>query len=307
MNKTSNDIRAVHADRAAANRRLWRWMAGILIVVVIAFAGAHVYQYQRQMTLIKEIEEYLYVHVYPAKTYPDWMHRCLGRKRMLGLEPIETISFTKTQDGALKLVARTNVRNLYAQDFSASEAAIAATSRMTSLNQLMLWPDADDMHYPKTFPEKLAGAVAGLPQLEKLDLRHFSLSPETLRQLRTSRSLTNIVFNRCQAAVPGISQLAELKSLRELHIDTRSGGPELLNELSQLTQLTVLQVDLYALDLNDEDLQVLSRLKSLRNLNLNLRYTEVTQDGIDNLQKALPKCRIEVAIGGGVTGGNVPK
>lgn len=302
MNRTIKDSQSANAglERGKSrSRRLFWWLVGMLVAVVVIPVVLLVYRYQQQMTLVTTLIDDYGGHVIPQKTCPDWLWNLLGENRMRGIEPIESISFFETPDEALTLAARTRLHSLHAHESTVSDALGPVISRMDSLKALVLSPDVGDRHYPKRFPETLSRAISELPDLESVRLVHFELSPETLKHLRTSHSLREIELRECRVFVPGVAQLAELKSLQELSIDTLSDGPALLHELSKLIQLTDLDVDLFALEVNDEDVQVLSRLKSLKSLNLNLMYTEATQEGIDQLQKALPKCRIEAAIGEG--------
>jgi hypothetical protein len=249
------------------------------------------------MNLVTRLIDDHRAYVNLQKTFPDWMWDLLGESRMQGLEPIESIRLYETPVTALEFVSKTNVQELHALKCRVSDSSVVLISEMESLQRLGLSPAVGDRHYPANFPDTLAQAVSGLPNLELIRLRNFELSPEVLNHFSSSRSLREITFLECRVA--GVKQLAELKSLRALSIDTLSDGPGLLNEISKLTQLTELDVDLFALKVNDEELQVLSHLRGLKSLGLNLMYTDVTQDGIDKLKKALPTCHIDAAIGEG--------
>jgi len=110
----------------------------------------------------------------------------------------------------------------------------------------------------------------------------FSRNLGRLKQLR-ALSITERGFGDEE-----IAQLEDLKELRFLRIVFTSVGDEGLKTIGGFTKLRELW--LTGTPVTDAGLAHLTGLKNLRELWLN--QTRVSREGVDELQKALPNCRI---------------
>jgi hypothetical protein len=158
--------------------------------------------------------------------------------------------------------------------------------------------------------------LAGLKQLKNLrvlDLSENPLRDPALKHIARLKGLEVLELNQTGITDDGLKELAVLKSLRSLRVGycklTGSG----LKDLENLETLTVLSLP--RCELTDVGLNGVGRLKSLRTLELasnfgikdrglielaglsNLRTlvltsTDVTDMGIQHLQRALPECKI---------------
>ena len=124
----------------------------------------------------------------------------------------------------------------------------------------------------------MAGAKAGDAQLE-------SLKP-VVEQL--------FWLNLGGTAVTdaGLKQLSGLKNLRRLHLEKTAVGDDGMAALAGLGELRYL--NLYSTKVTDKGLGAIAGLKKLENLYL--WQTQVTDAGAAELQKALPKVKINRGI-----------
>lgn len=106
--------------------------------------------------------------------------------------------------------------------------------------------------------------LAGLKNLQSLDLVGTRVTDAGLKELAGLKSLQTLYLNNTEVTDVGLKELAGLKSLRELYLHN--------------TPVT------------DAGLKELAGMKSLQSLDLS--YTLVTNAGIAELQKALPDCEI---------------
>ena len=149
--------------------------------------------------------------------------------------------------------------------------------------------------------EKLsqAGAVAGpLAANTNLISVNFSMAGAKAgdAQLEALKPLAEQLFwlNLGGTAVTdaGLKQLAGLKNLRRLHLEKTAVGDDGAAALGGLAELRYL--NLYGSKVTDKGLGAIASLKKLENLYL--WQTSVTDAGAGELQKALPKLKINRGI-----------
>jgi hypothetical protein len=106
-------------------------------------------------------------------------------------------------------------------------------------------------------------------------------------------------FQIAAVQLPGITldkeqmqQLAEdLQSIRHLRLLTISGNKFPLADLAQLQRLEELEyLDFFETDISDEDVAYLNQLNRLKSLRLH--KTQMTTEGVAQLETALPGCEI---------------
>jgi hypothetical protein len=90
----------------------------------------------------------------------------------------------------------------------------------------------------------------------------------------------------------GVKALAGLKNLRRLHLEKTAVGDDGLAAIKDLAELRYL--NLYGTKVSDKGLAAIANLKKLENLYL--WQTPVTDAGAAELQKALPKVKINRGI-----------
>ena len=149
--------------------------------------------------------------------------------------------------------------------------------------------------------EKLSqmGAVAGpLAASTNLVSVNFSMAGPKAgdAQLEALKPVSDQLFwlNLGGTAVTdaGLKQLSGLKNLRRLHLEKTAISDEGLAALKGLAELRYL--NLYGTKVSDKGLAALTGLKNLENLYL--WQTPVTDAGAAELQKALPKVKINRGI-----------
>jgi YHS domain-containing protein len=124
----------------------------------------------------------------------------------------------------------------------------------------------------------MAGAKAGDAQLE-------SLKP-------VAEQLFWLNLGGTAVTDGGLKQLSGLKNLRRLHLEKTAVGDEGLAAIKGLAELRYL--NLYGTKVTDKGLAAIANLKKLENLYL--WQTTVTDAGAGELQKALPKVKINRGI-----------
>jgi YHS domain-containing protein len=124
----------------------------------------------------------------------------------------------------------------------------------------------------------MAGAKAGDAQLE-------SLKP-------VAEQLFWLNLGGTAVTDGGLKQISGLKNLRRLHLEKTAVGDDGLAALKDLVELRYL--NLYATKVTDKGLAALANMKKLENLYL--WQTPVTDAGAGELQKALPKVKINRGI-----------
>jgi hypothetical protein len=126
-------------------------------------------------------------------------------------------------------------------------------------------------------------------RLEYVTLSGPGITDETLADLGRCARLTSPSLAGAKISNDGLRHLSGLRSLRTLVLrgtPISGGGMEHLTSLPGLTWL-----DLADTSIGDEDLRHLTKLAAL--ISLDLRGTRVTADGVQQLQRALPRCQID--------------
>jgi hypothetical protein len=133
------------------------------------------------------------------------------------------------------------------------------------------------------------GFLAPIAGLEELSLTNAGLNDDSLSQLPKLPELKRLVLDGNEIRGQGLMALSGQPALVELSL----GCPTLIDltaeKLAELKQ--VKRLSLSGSSLGDEGIKHLEGLKNLESIDL--RQTKVTAAGIDRLQKALPKCKID--------------
>ncbi|HUQ90614.1 MAG TPA: hypothetical protein VM120_02960 [Bryobacteraceae bacterium] len=130
-------------------------------------------------------------------------------------------------------------------------------------------------------------ALASLPQLEELILRDARFTDKGLVHLAGLKNLRRLDLIRTRISDQGMRHLTGLSSLRSLSLD--------YGELYDASMEILAALDLEELSLDNTHItdQAVARLKEFRHLKkLNLYHTLITGKGYQELQTALPNCKI---------------
>jgi hypothetical protein len=173
-----------------------------------------------------------------------------------------------------------------------SDSACDVLARMTKLRALNLKKTAFEKN-------RISAAglnkLAGLRQLEVLNLYAESINNETLKELMPLGNLRELDLSLTSVSDVGLKHLTTLKKLTRLTLLYSEGfaGPKITNAglkpLSEMTQLTTLNlVGAKITDAGVDDLKLLRNLKRLT-----LVGSGLSADGLKRLQVALPDCEID--------------
>ncbi|MGZ0167347.1 MAG: outer membrane protein assembly factor BamB family protein [Planctomycetales bacterium] len=172
-----------------------------------------------------------------------------------------------------------------------SDSACDVLGRMTKLRALNLKKTAFEKdRISATGLRKLAG----LQQLELLNLYADSINDEALKELKPFRNLRELDLSLTSVSDAGLQHLASLEKLTSLTLLYSEGfaGPKITNvglkSISEMAQLQTLNVVGAKIDDAGVD-----DLKLLRNLQeLTLVGSRVSADGLTRLRMSLPDCEV---------------
>jgi Leucine-rich repeat (LRR) protein len=137
--------------------------------------------------------------------------------------------------------------------------------------------------------------LKGMTRLEQLD--YYGIDDAGLVHLKRLTSLKTLHLYRCTVTDAGLEHLAGLTKLQTLHFGSAEITDDGLKHLKKLTALRDLSLDAPPghfgggnpiTDAGIEHLKGLTRLEVL-----NIRHTQVTNAGVKQLLKELPKLKVE--------------
>lgn len=128
--------------------------------------------------------------------------------------------------------------------------------------------------------------VVQVPTLTELRLKRVQLGEQQWASLKQMTNLRILGLDECESREVGMRDLKHLKSLRELSLAWVKIKDQDLQVIGQLTELESLNLTKCSM-ITDKGLQHLRSLKNLRKLDV--RATRVTEAGLAELRKALPK------------------
>jgi hypothetical protein len=140
--------------------------------------------------------------------------------------------------------------------------------------------------------------LASLKSFPQLSIFFFRYSQITDEGLRTIQGLTQLQFLGLPGSKitnAGLRHLKGLSQLKRLDLKDTNIGDAGLEYIKEMTNLEFL--DLSYTNITDAGLEQLKELHKLQGLRLTTKHavpTVITGDGINNLQKKLPKLEIEL-------------
>ncbi len=132
--------------------------------------------------------------------------------------------------------------------------------------------------------------LAGLPKLRSLNVEGTAVNDDALLPLKDCKQLKELNLGMTLITDGGLEHLKDMTSLESLNLDDQykpltDGGIAHLKGLTRLKTLV-----LSSSKMSDAGLESLKSLTSLETLNV--EATNVTDDGVADLQKALPKVTV---------------
>ena len=145
--------------------------------------------------------------------------------------------------------------------------------------------------------------LARLPRLKTLSIAGEQFSDQSIVALRAFPQLEWLTLNGGHMTNDGLAHLKHLPKLRRLALSGTGPGGGVktkmtgagLKHVAEVAELVDLQM--YDFDLNDDDLEPLSRLTKLRSASFS--GTGVTAAGMAKLKKALPQAWLTASTGAG--------
>jgi Leucine-rich repeat (LRR) protein len=126
-------------------------------------------------------------------------------------------------------------------------------------------------------------------QLTSLNLSYTDITDLGLKQVAKLQKLTSLDLSSNKITDAGLKEVAKLQKLTSLDLSATKITDAGLKEVAKLQQLTELL--LVYTDITDAGLKELAKLRHLTYLDLSC-YDQITDTGVAQLQKALPKCKI---------------
>lgn len=137
----------------------------------------------------------------------------------------------------------------------------------------------ENLHDSAKFVDK----VAGLPNLEYLDIQNSDISDNDLKLLVNSDRLRNLILKNTKISNAALSHIARIKSLERLNLSHTAITDDLMSELGKLPNLSGLYIAGTAI--TDEGIKNLCRNAPPRFQEITLNTTKITDKAIVELQK----------------------
>lgn len=133
--------------------------------------------------------------------------------------------------------------------------------------------------------------LAGLKKLRRLLLRDALLTDDGLKSIAGLSHLEELDLSGVRVTDKGIEYLRDLKAMRRLTLLGVQATDASMDVIAGMDHLEVL--NLYRTKVTNTGIAKLRNLKGL--VDLDLRYSRVTSNGLDSLRAALPGARIQFA------------
>jgi Leucine-rich repeat (LRR) protein len=168
------------------------------------------------------------------------------------------LSDTRISDESLDIIG--HFRRLRVLDVSGTRVSRRGVAQLTALHELCQLGLSDN----RNIDDDALKHVVQLPGLTHLLIGETSVTDEGLRYIAQMRNLNHLELHRNEIHGNGLANLQGVTTLRYLGLTETAVGDDDLDELKKLTQLTVLYIN----------------------------RTAVTPQGAQELQAALPDCRV---------------
>ncbi len=212
--------------------------------------------------------------------------------QMSSLEDLRLSHCELTDQGIEKLTALKNLDSFSLSNTKATPACLKTLAKFPSLKHLRLRFEGDD-HLGLRWPGKAWNDIANLVQLESLSIEGLLLSDQHWPALCKLKNLQRLEMERNHLVLTGsffdaIQRLDRLNSLELGEVDVQNSDLEKLTRLKNLEYLNYMRGSL-----DDRGLSILARLPSLRILQLT--SDKITDEGIAKF-KSLSKSVQKVSV-----------
>jgi hypothetical protein len=147
--------------------------------------------------------------------------------------------------------------------------------------------------WTKALTDEGLRSVAKMTQLDSLGLQAaYGLTPDGMKHIATMTNLRALNLWGTKIGEAGVENLKNLTNLRTLVLNTDSKAPITPNALTALAGMKDLEVlDLFDAKISDADLDALAKFTKLKQLDI--RGTQITREGAEQLRKKLPQAKID--------------
>lgn len=130
--------------------------------------------------------------------------------------------------------------------------------------------------------------LAQCPRLKSLSLQNAPITDAAFAHLTKLKTLTSLSFSKTNVTGKGLATLKELPHLTELTCRDEKLGEDATYHLAQIKSLETLRLQYVGFNLDDQDLENLSNLTSLKNLGITIQppqVSSITDAGMAHLGK----------------------
>jgi serine/threonine protein kinase/Leucine-rich repeat (LRR) protein len=133
--------------------------------------------------------------------------------------------------------------------------------------------------------------LKALARLESLEFGLVEKPKDWLARLDEFPQLIELTLPPLEYTADDLRVLAQLPELQKLHLHNSRFGPGTIERLMEIPKLTALDFDICPI--TDGNLSEFAQFKNLKTLKF--MRTQVTPEGVSELQSKLPGCRVELA------------
>ena len=157
---------------------------------------------------------------------------------------------------------------------------VAKLSALSGITNLVI--------YPSIVTAKHGVELARLNKLRDLAIFESEIDPAVFQALSQLPALENLRLTGSSVSALGFATVGSLTQLKLLYADQTGANDESLKLIAKLSNLQDLWLNDSAL--TDESLVSFAKLSRLENLIL--ENTSISQDGVEQLRRMLPQCRV---------------
>ena len=156
------------------------------------------------------------------------------------------------------------------------------------MRYILAFPHLKRLSFDEGTPLSCLQSLKGNPKIESLGLYEYNASADELRFIKSLPNLRKLSLE-LDLTNGGELDLHGLSKLEELNLGGSLATDSAMKSIESITTLITLRLEGH--QITDAGLRRLNGLKSLKKLHLSL--TQVTHQGIIDLQEALPNCEVD--------------
>ena len=216
------------------------------------------------------------------KTSPTGKITDAGLANLKNLKSLEELTLPTgiTDTGVEHLTALDSLKKINLWGDGVTDKGMSVLAQMKSLENLEIM----SRNVTDAGIEKLAQC----PRLKSLSLQNAPITDAAIAHLTKLKTLTSLSFSKTNVTGKGLATLKELPHLTELNCRDEKLGEDATYHLAQIKSLETLRLQYVRFNLNDQDLENLSNLTSLKNLGIVIQPPQVsliTDAGMAHLGK----------------------